>query len=118
MSYSKILAPYNARVKDQVMRETWGHLAPNHRQIYEGFILFTHTAWNKIEPIEFEFKNLEMSPWLFEQMNEFISKKELLKNDGSFGVFIFTGKYQLYNNGNYRFSGKIKKVKIKFNLKK
>lgn len=83
MSFESAFASYEHAIKEKVLVNTWGHLAPKHRQI------------------------------LFEQMNEFIGRKNLLKDNETFAIFIFKGKYQLYNNGNYRFSGKINKVKIK-----
>jgi len=96
---------------------TFGHLAPKPITEYKGFILFTITSWGDLVPIEAEFKNLDMSPWLFEDIKEYIHKfwKKHKDKSGSnriYGkVFKVEGTYKKFKNGNFRMSGKVKCIK-------
>ena len=49
--------------------------------------------------------NLDCSPWLHSDMNDFIGKF-----DNEAGVYEFNGTYFKYKNGNCRFSGKVIQV--------
>lgn len=94
---------YNA-----VMRNTWGHLAPEHRKVYHGEILFAFGEYGDIIPIRCNFKDLPDSPWFYDQMNDFIAEKS--KDKGA--IYRFEGTYMLFKNGKCRFSGKVNKVKV------
>ena len=94
---------YNA-----VMRGTWGHLAPEHRKVYHGEILFAFGEYGDIIPIRCNFEGLPDSPWFYDQMTDFIAEKS--KDKGT--IYRFEGTYMLFKNGKCRFSGKVNKVKV------
>lgn len=101
--------------QDRVRQDTFGHLAPERRKVYPGYVVFTYTAWGHMEPIEAEFEGLEFSPWLFEDMNEFIENQCFDDRRGKDRlaqgqVYRWEGSYVRFNNGNFRFSGKTRRI--------
>lgn len=117
MSLADAFAPVEAGYRNQVMTETFGHLAPHPRQKYSGEILFTHGEYGDIIVIRNEIE-IEDSPWFFEDIQEFVAgrmvqgvgayvKRTLIKTGA---VYRFTGYYMKFRNGAYRFSGKVTKV--------
>jgi len=107
-SWAEVFAPIEAHNRNVVMSQTWGHLYPEPRKKYYGFIIFTFTEWREITPIKNEFKDLPDSPWFLQDQSDFIGDYNGI--DGE--VYKFEGYYQKFKNQNFRFIGKIKKVKI------
>lgn len=95
-----------------VVNQTFGHLAPEKRVRYNGFIFFALSAYGDIVLLDSDFKNLSDSPHLYEDMQEFLCKY-FDKHTNSTGVFRFDGVYMKYKNGNPLFKGKVKKI-VKF----
>ena len=97
-----------------VQAMTWGHLAPLTKQKYNGWILFINAAYGgAIEIVDAEFKELPDSPSLYEDMMDFAAKHiEQFYNteEKSDGIYVFEGWYMKHKNGNYRFSGKTRKI--------
>lgn len=97
-------APAEARYKEAVMFDTWGHLAPKKNQAYKGRIVYAVGCFgsDNLNPtaIVFDFGELDSSPWFFEKMAEFLSdQKENLRKEGC--VYEFTGSFR-----NYQFKGR------------
>ncbi len=95
--------PALAAHKEEVMAETWGHLAPKKNQTYTGRIVFAVGIYGNDElnptAIFCEFEGLDDSPWFFDELQDF-----LYANRGKSGyVYEFNGTFR-----NYRFKGKIK----------
>ncbi len=74
MSMSEYFAPAEKRYRDEVISATFGHLAPEFGRMYTGFIIFTEGEYGHITIIQCHFKDLNDSPWFFENMNDFIEK--------------------------------------------
>jgi len=104
MSMAEIFAVSDRAYKARVMASTWGHLAPEQQKVYKGTILFTCGDYGDITPIKCEFKDLEDSPWFFDDMSDFIYEKS---KDRQGKVLKFIGTYKKQKNGKGRFSGKI-----------
>jgi len=117
--------PAERDFKNKVMSMTWGHLHPEYRKVYKGYILFTHGAYGDITPIKCEFKDLPDSPWFFQEMEDFLYSKCVESSHFYRGNFRttkgkvkvgqiarFDGTYVKFKNDGYRFSGKVKIIKV------
>jgi transcriptional regulator GlxA family with amidase domain len=91
-----------------IQRETFGHLYPEVEKSYSGFILMTFTCWGYASPIDCKFKNLDMSPELFDHINEFIQSEQKDSREGQ--VWRFDGKYIKFKDGTCEFKGKFRKI--------
>ena len=88
--------------RKQVMKETWGHLAPKKGQSYKGYIIYAYGGYGDIVLLDAEFENLSDSPWLYEAMQDFISR-----NSKGKGLYIWKGCYS-----NNCFTGKLERMKF------
>jgi len=106
MPLSDAFAEHEARYRAAVMEATWGHLAPEPRRVYTGYILFAYGAYGGIVPIQCEFDGLNNSPWFFDDLIEYID--QYVEQRGVKGsVYRFDGTYVKFKNGGCRFSGKV-----------
>jgi hypothetical protein len=95
---SAALAPVELAYKQEVLKDTWGHLAPKRNKTHRGFIVFTITTYGNMEMIDNGFDGLPDSPWLFDAMQEFaFSDWENLEHGT---VYRFDGTFR-----NYEFKG-------------
>lgn len=110
--YEEIMQEYEHHAYNLVTAATFGHLAPKAREIYHGTMLFTFTEWGNMELISSDFKGLKSNPWSFEDMNDYVGqqydKGKLVEGN----VYRFNGYYQKFKNGNYRFVGKLKTLRL------
>lgn len=101
----EVYAPIEARHRAQVMKMTWGHLAPRKNKAYRGHIVFAVGCFgdDPLNPtmLSAEFKGLDDSPWFFDAMRDFT---EAQKGDPG-NVYRFDGTFR-----NYDFVGKITTV--------
>jgi hypothetical protein len=95
-------APIEAKYYNEVMANTFGHLAPEPNTKHNVSILFCWGDYGDIIPIKMESTTLEDSPWFYDHMQTFI--EDNAKEQGR--VYRFEGTYQMFKNGNCRFSGK------------
>ncbi len=93
---------------EEVLQETWGHLAPRKNATYYGSITYAVGCYgnDRLNPtiLQVEFKThdgqtLEDSPWFFNELQEFIHSDACPKQSGQ--VYRFTGTFR-----NYKFNGK------------
>lgn len=98
-----VIDAYAERKYQQVQRDTWGHLAPVARRVYQGYMVFTLGAYGDITLIDARWDGLDDSPWLFEDMQDYIADRA--QESGT--VYRFDGTYTMYKNGGHRFSGKV-----------
>ncbi|MFT4064379.1 hypothetical protein [Paraburkholderia sp.] len=110
MSMADVFAPVEARNRAIVMHNTWGHLAPEPRRIYRGEILFAHGEFGDLVVLRSKFRGLPDSPWFYEHLTDFASDKAFKRRPGA--VLRFEGTYTMFKNGNGRFSGKVRDVRI------
>jgi hypothetical protein len=105
MSLGDAFAEYEAHYKEEVMRQTWGHLAPKRNKRYKGRVVFAVGCFSSDylnpTPIVCEFKDLESSPWFYSALNEYL--QSLKVEEGK--VYEFTGKFC-----NYKFEGEVRTV--------
>jgi hypothetical protein len=81
------MAPAEATYKAKVMAHTWGHLAPTEDQRYRGYMIFTQGAYGDLILISTKWRGLDDSPWLFDDMMEFVEKRARVAG----AVYKFTG---------------------------
>mgnify|MGYP003136357968 CR=1 FL=1 len=101
---------YSIRKKQEVMRDTWGHLKPKNDEIYIGYIIFAVSCFNSSESIIVDtYFGVPDSPWFYADIIEYVEENKPLKH----GVYEFRGTYTVTkaeNNRNYyEFDGNITK---------
>lgn len=108
-------APIEARYREQVMRDTWGHLAPTKNRTYRGFIVFAIGCYgsDELNPtvLSIDFKGLDDSPWLFDELAEFLGKPQWntdRKRWKTGCVYRFDGAFK-----NYKFKGRFRRLDIR-----
>ena len=89
-----IVDAYGERKRNEVMNDTWGHLAPVKDQVYGGYILYTVGAYGDITCIQTHFRDLPDSPWFYKDLHSFMGTDL----DGVIGeqqgmIFLFLGSY-------------------------
>lgn len=99
---------YAERKKQQVMQETWGHLAPKKGRSYKGYMIWAYGGWGDIVLLDAGFRNLSNSPWLFEAMQEYIGE-----NINAEGVYKWEGCFEQLDDKCYCFGGEIKRLDFK-----
>jgi hypothetical protein len=117
MSWIDAFAPVEAIYREEVMRATWGHLAPKKGKIYRGYMTFAIGCYDHDDlnptPLKVQFRGLDDSPWIYEAIHERLSRWHLgfgrrRRRQPRFavgGVYRFDGCIQ-----NYRFYGKIRRI--------
>lgn len=92
-----------------VTARTFGHLVPKPRTTYNGWILFTLTAFGDTCIIDFEFKDLDSSPWFNSDILDYIGEHtNKIKKD--YAVIKWNGHYKKFKNGNFKFKGEFKEI--------
>jgi hypothetical protein len=75
MSLAQIAAEINEHYRQEVYKETWGHLAPEKDVTYTFRIVYAVECYNSqgIVVLKSEYDNdLDSSPWLFDAENDFL----------------------------------------------
>jgi len=104
----EVFASVEAKNREIVAVNTWGHLAAKPDQKYQGTILFARGAYDDLVPISVEFEDLPDSPWFYEALWDFLIAQET--ECGS--IYRFEGFYQWPKNGVQCFTGLIYLVEI------
>jgi hypothetical protein len=105
MAWVDAFAPAIARQRQEVLRETWGHLAPIRNKTYKGRIVWATGCLGSddLNPVclAFELGDLDSSPWFYDVLQDFMQD-----NPGDAGcVYEFIGTFR-----NYKFKGKIRLI--------
>ncbi len=104
MSLSQVAAETRNVNMNQVLRDTWGHLAPQPRQKHTCFIEFCQDAYGQNRVIRYNFAGLQDSPWLYEHIFGLVSSKMRKRASGT--IHRFSGTFPIMNNGKPVFIGK------------
>lgn len=92
---------YGERRHQEVMQETWGHLAPTPGEEYAGTVEFALGCFGDLAVISVYFADLPDSPWLYEDLHNWIWSTE--PEEGK--VYRFEGTYRKGERGSV-FDGK------------
>lgn len=107
MAWIDAMLPAEQWHRENVMRETWGHLAPKRNKSYRGFITFAIGCYDsgELNPtvLACELDELEDSPWLYDELNDWLQSTSDQYQVGC--VYRFVGKFR-----NYQFVGETVKV--------
>jgi hypothetical protein len=103
-------APIKARDKAIIMADTWGHLAPKYSIKYPCKIIFTQSETGDLIVIKSDTGELPASPWLYEDMQDFVDNKAIEGGE----IYGFVGVYVKHKNGSGRFYGKTKIIKVDY----
>jgi hypothetical protein len=99
---------HERRAAAEVAGQTWGHLAPRVREPYRGWLLFAYSAYEgSAVLLDAEWDGLDDSPWLYEDMQEFIRRPAVGGGERCVpgGVYRFEGTYTKRKNGRAQFRG-------------
>lgn len=115
---AEALAEWEGHYKAQIMADTWGYPEPNVK--YPGWILWTHGIDGDIVVIN-RSEDLACDPFSYGDMMDWLGEKAYPSGPGwhkkwktkEGHIYRFDGYYIKHKNGNYRFTGKVKKVKLK-----
>jgi len=100
---------FGERKRRDVLKETWGHLAPELGRKYTGWILVAHDCYGGWTILDWEFENVPSSPWIAEDIDDFtFGWFDLMDVDDDFpvGVYRYEGWYKKFKNGGYQFQAK------------
>ena len=104
MSMNTILDAYKQTRKEEVLYNTWGHLAPETNIKYYGYIIVATSQFgNSTYLLDYEFKKLNSSPWLYEDVGNFMFNTKF-ETDIS-NIYRFDGWYKKFKNDNCQFGG-------------
>jgi hypothetical protein len=106
MSIADALEPAEAAQQAQVLKATFGHLAPSIRKKYKGSILFAQGEYGDLVVIRADFPSLPNSPWLHDHLQDFVAERA--QEAGK--VYRFDGSYMMFKNGNPSFKGEVTQV--------
>lgn len=97
--------------KEEALKETWGHLAPKYYKQYKGFIIYCINCFGCIDIIDFDFKDLCSSLWLYDHLYNFVNNNIPYGQQGP-KIYKFEGTYKCFKNNRYEFKGNTIEVKI------
>ena len=69
--FSEAFAPIEIINQEIVMRDAWGHLAPESSEKYDGYIICAIGCTGDSIIFDYEFENLDGGPWLWEDVCDF-----------------------------------------------
>ena len=99
--------PVEMEYREQIRRDTWGHLAPREHRVYRGEVVFAVGCFGNdpINPtvLNCRFRGLDESPWFFESLIRFIGKRK--RRPG--GVYRWEGEFC-----NYKFKGSFTRLRL------
>lgn len=113
------MAPAEARYREYIMTETWGHLAPKRNKTYTGEIIWALDLYDSgyLNPkvLKCELGDLPDSPWFYSAMMDFLrsltdrpdgdNRKQEDETTGR--LYIWKGTFR-----NYKFSGTFQQILV------
>jgi hypothetical protein len=112
-----VFAQYEEVHRRRVEFSTFGHLAPTPGVVYTGWMAFTWAGYGgHIIVINAEWKDLDDSPWLVEDMQDHVGKLIEQEKIERGEIYKFAGTYLKLKNWNYRFKGKMCRIPIERHL--
>lgn len=107
MPWTDAFAPVEAKYREAVMVDTFGHLAPKKNYTYRGRIVYAVGCFGNdpLNPtvLACDFGDLHSSPWFFDHLMEFVREQKgevgcVYEFNGSFRNYVFRGKHRLVLN--------------------
>lgn len=100
---------YADRKRIEVMRETWGHLAPVPRRVYAGFVIFSVSPNGDHNLLDFDFGGLDGNPWTFEHVSDWWSNetnRPVFTPSNELVLWRWSSTYMVQKNEVPRFKGR------------
>lgn len=96
---AEAFAPIEARNREIIKQNTWGHLAPKKNKSYQGRVVYAVGCFgsDNLNPtvIYCEFKGLDSSPWFFDALMNLVQDvNPSLRKEGF--VYEWTGTFRNY----------------------
>jgi hypothetical protein len=87
-NFETAFAPAEARAREVVAAQTWGHLFPKKGK-HRGFVVFAETGFNNPVLIDAEFEKTDFSPWLYDAVDNLIFEQS--EKGLEVGVYVWRG---------------------------
>jgi len=104
-------APAEARYRQAVLADTWGHLAPKKNKKYKGYVIFAlgcfDSGYINPTPLSFELDDLNSSPWFYSAIHEWLQDMVEPMGLEEGNIYRFDGYFK-----NYEFVGTVSKMKL------
>jgi hypothetical protein len=103
-----VFAPVEAHYRAQVLKATWGHLAPAKNKTYRGHAIFAFGCFGSdcLNPTVLECEiGLDSSPWFYDALIEFLGT--FGGDDATGGVYRWDGTFR-----NYEFKGSVRRLPL------
>jgi len=113
MSFATACEEWEAAERARVMVDTWGHLEAEPGTKHKGFFVFAFGQHGDMIVIDSDFPSFGEGPGYFADREDYINEF-VEENQSDPGVFCFTGIYKRFKNGNTKFVGKVRKVKLQY----
>lgn len=102
-------APAEAKYREAVLQQTWGHLAPRRNKKYHGRIVYSFGVFDSghLNPtvLVCALADLDSSPWFYDNLHEFLDKEAPKVEDNVGKVFEWKGYFR-----NYRWCGTFRQL--------
>lgn len=102
MGLAELAAEHDAMLREQVYRETWGHLDAEPGRTYPGTLVCAEGAFggDRIVLVS-EFGEAGYGPWFYEGLHDWLHAQDMEPGK----LYRWTGFYRLEDDGQHSFIG-------------
>lgn len=106
-TFGKVFELHEAQAYWMVMWDTFGHLAPEPHKKYKGWMLVVFTEMGDSLIYDWDFEELNGSPWQADDFDKFIGGfSELHDHKVPPGIYKYEGWYKKFKNGSCQFASR------------
>lgn len=101
--------------QEKILRDTWGHNAPEPRRRYWAKVTLAYGETSGLNLLAYETKGLAGNPWTHEHFATWFHKEAQNPRyaiGSKIGVWVWRGTYMVAKNGNPKFSGKSRPMRL------
>lgn len=112
MSLADIADSIDVINRARAVADAFGHLAPEPGRVYTGTMILAEGWYSSdgLVPVRVEFDGLPASPWLYNDLGEWLCDTQQGTEPGQ--VYRWAGTYRKFRNGRYRFTGRLRRVEL------
>lgn len=111
-----VLAGPGSRKVEAILTDTWGNLAPERRRYYRGTIILAYGHHAGLTMLDYDFADLDGNPWTHEHVGTWFRQQAVLERyfarPYDVRLWRWEGLYMVAKNGNPKFSGKIRPLRL------
>lgn len=95
---------------EEVLRDTWGHMAAKPKKVYTGYVIFAVGCYggNSCEAVKVEFKDsrgreLDGGPWMYDAVQSLMTSQKVDRGE----IYRWEGEVK-----GYKFKGHLRKLSV------